>query len=133
MLNLSGKKRTVFLLHDHPVVREWLARLIDLQVDLSVCGDAEEADEAIAEIAGLRPDITVIDATLLNESAMSLIRDLSVAAPSMQVVVFSVYQDPQDAKQAMFAGARGYVNSATQILSAIRRVLEGELYLFDAL
>jgi DNA-binding NarL/FixJ family response regulator len=133
MTNPGGNKRTVFLLHYHPLVREWLGRLIDLQADLAVCGEAENAWEAVGEVAGLRPDIAVIDSTLLNESAISLISDLSVAAPKMQVVVFSVYDDKEDAKQAMLAGARGYVNRSTKVIAAIRRVLEGKLFLFDAL
>ena len=128
MINPGGNKRTVFLLHDHPIVREGLTRLIELQPDLSVCGEEEDSTEALAEVAGLRPDITIIDSILLNESAMSLISDLTRLAPSMRVVVLSVYDDEQDAKQAMRAGARGYVNRATQIIAAIRRVLEGELF-----
>jgi two-component system, NarL family, response regulator len=133
MINPRGDKRTVFLLHDHPVVREGLARLIELQPDLSVCGEEEDATEALAEVAGLRPDITIIDSILLNESAASLIGDLTRVAPSMKVVVISVYDDELDAKQAMRAGARGYVNRTRQIIVAIRRVLEGKLFLFDSL
>jgi DNA-binding NarL/FixJ family response regulator len=128
MTNPGRTKRTVFLLHDHAVVREGLTRLIELQPDLSVCGEEEDSTEAVAEVAGLRPDITIIDSILLSESAISLISDLTRVAPSMKVVVLSVYDDEQDAKQAMRAGARGYVNRATQIVSAIRRVLAGELF-----
>jgi len=133
MTNPTGNKRTVFLLHDHPLVREGLARLIELQPDLSVCGEEEDSTEALAEVAGLRPDITIIDSILLNESALSLISDLIRVAPSMKVVVLSVYDDEQDEKQAMRAGARGYVNRATQIIAAIRRVLEGKLFPGDEL
>jgi DNA-binding NarL/FixJ family response regulator len=128
MLNPGGNKRTIFLLHDHAVVREGLTRLIELQPDLSVCGEEEDSTEALAEVAGLRPDITIIDSILLNESAVSLISDLTRLAPSMKVVVLSVYDDKQDARHAMRAGARGYVNRASEIISAIRRVLEGELF-----
>ena len=131
MTNPGGNKRTVFLLHDHPLVREGLAQLIGLQPDLSVCGEEEDSTEALAEVAGLRPDITIIDSILLNESARSLISDLMRVAPSMKVVVLSVYDDKQEAKQAMRAGARGYVNRATQIISALRRVLEGKLFTGD--
>jgi two-component system response regulator DevR len=128
MINPTGNKRTVFLLHDHALVREWLTRLIELQPDLSVCGEEEDSTEAVAEVAGLRPDITIIDSILLSESAISLISDLTRVAPSMKVVVLSVIDDEKDAKQAMRAGARGYVNRATQIVAAIRRVLEGKLF-----
>jgi ActR/RegA family two-component response regulator len=128
MIDPGGNKRTVFLLHDHPVVREGLARLIELQPDLSICGVEEDSTEALAEVAGLRPDITIIDSILLNESATSLISDLTRVAPSMKVVVLSVFDDEEEAKQAIRAGARGYVNKATQIVAAIRRVLGGEQF-----
>ena len=123
-----ANKRTVFLLHDHPLVREGLTRLIELQPDLSICGEEEDSTEALAEVAGLRPDITIIDSILLNDSSVSLISDLTRVAPSTKVVVLSVYDDEQEAKQAMRAGARGYVNKATQIIAAIRRVLGGGLF-----
>ena len=128
MMNPGRKKRTVFLLHDHPVVREGLTRLIELQPDLSVCGEEGDSTEAVAEVAGLRPDITIIDSILLDESAISLISDLTRVAPSMKVVVLSVYDDEEDARQAMRAGAHGYVNRAIQIIAAIRQVLEGGLF-----
>jgi len=124
----DGNKRTVFLLHDHPVVREGLARLIELQPDLSICGEEEDSADALAEVAGLRPDVTIIDSILLNESSSSLISDLTRVAPSMKVVVLSVYDDEEEAEQAMRAGARGYVNKATQVIAAIRRVLGGERF-----
>ena len=128
MIDPICNKRTVFLLHDHPVVREGLARLIELQPDLSICGEEEDSTEALAEVAGLRPDVTIIDSILLNESATSLISDLTRVAPSMKVVVLSVYDDEEEAAQAIRAGARAYVNKVSQIIGAIRRVLEGERF-----
>jgi DNA-binding NarL/FixJ family response regulator len=128
MIDSVGNKRTVFLLHDHPVVREGLARLIELQPDLSICGEEEDSTEALAEVAGLRPDITIIDSILLSEAATSLISDLTRVAPSMKVVVLSVFDDEEEAEQAMRAGARGYVNKVTQIIAAIRGVLDGERF-----
>jgi DNA-binding NarL/FixJ family response regulator len=124
-----GHKRSVFLLYCHPLVREWLARLINLQSDLSVCGEAEEADEALAGIIRQLPDVVVIDSMLLETSATKLISELSRVGSPMKVVVFSVYEDDQDARRAMLAGAGGYVNCSARIVPAIRRVLEGKPFL----
>jgi DNA-binding NarL/FixJ family response regulator len=123
MIDPGATKRTVFLLLDDPLVRDGLTRLIEMQPDLSVCGEREDSAEAIPEIAGLRPDMVIIDSMLLHESAVSLISDLARVAPSMKVVVLSVYDDEEDARQAMRAGAHGYVNRAIQIIAAIRQVI----------
>ena len=132
-MNLSHNKRTVFLLHYHPLVREELLRLIDLQPDLSVCGEAKDSIGAVSEIAGLHPDITIIDSLLLSESEIDLINKLKHVAPATKVVVLSAWEDEQDAKQAILGGARGYTSRSTQILAAIRRVLEGKLFPCDEL
>jgi len=130
-MNPDANKRTVFLLHYHPLVREWLVRLIDLQPDLAVCGEAKNSTEAVNEVAGLHPDITIIDSILLGESAVGLIGDLTRVAPTTKVVVLSAWEDEDDARQALLDGARGYTSRATQILAAIRRVLEGKLFPSD--
>jgi len=127
-MNSEGTKRTVYLLHYHPLVREWLIRLIDLQPDLAVCGEAKDSTAAVTEVAGLHPDITIIDSILLGKSAVSLIGDLTRVAPSTKVVVLSAWEDEHDAEQALLGGARGYTSHSTQILAAIRRVLEGKLF-----
>lgn len=128
LMNQDDNKRTVFLLHYHPLVREGLLRLIDLQPDLSVCGEAKDSAEAVTEVAGLHPDITIIDSLLLNESEFDLISNLQRVAPATKVVVLSAWENEQDAKLAMLGGARGYTSRTTQILAAIRRVLEGKLF-----
>jgi len=132
-MNLNENKRTVFLLHYHPLVREGLVQLIDLQPDLSVCGEAIDSTAAVTEMAGLHPDITIIDSLFLSESPMDLISNLTRVAPSTKVVVLSAWENEEDAKQALLDGARGYTSRSTQILSAIRRVLEGKLFPGDEL
>jgi len=128
MIDPGGTKRTVFLLLDDPLVRDGLTRLIEMQPDLSVCGEREDSAEALPEIASLRPDMVIIDSMFLQESAVNLVSDLTRVAPAMKVVVLSVYDDEEDARQAMRAGAHGYVNRAIQIIAAIRQVLEGGLF-----
>ena len=61
-------QRTIFLVDDHPLVRDWLTRLIDEETDLKVCGCAETAESAISSIAKLRPDVIIVDIGLRGKS-----------------------------------------------------------------
>ena len=73
----SGKsKRKVFLVDDHPLVREWLTNLINQQADLAVCGEAESAPQAMAAIAAAKPDVAVVDLSLKDSSGIELIKSL---------------------------------------------------------
>jgi DNA-binding NarL/FixJ family response regulator len=116
---------------DHPLVREWLANLINQQSDLEVCGEAENAVGALAGIAHTAAELAVIDISLNAASGLELIKDLSVQYPSVAPLVLSMHEEEQYAERAMRAGARGYVRkreTSKNILAAIRRVLEGGIY-----
>jgi DNA-binding NarL/FixJ family response regulator len=124
-------KRKVFLVDDHPLVREWLGNLINRQADLEVCGEAGSAPQARERIEAARPDIVVVDITLESGSGLELIKDLRVMRPKMAVVVLSMHDESLYAERAMRAGARGYLvkkETTRNILHVIREVLEGRLY-----
>jgi DNA-binding NarL/FixJ family response regulator len=125
------QKRKVFLVDDHPLVREWLGNLINRQPDLEVCGEAGSAPEARERISAVEPNIAVVDITLENGSGLELIKDLRVLNPNTAVVVLSMHDESLYAERAMRAGARGYVvkkEATKRILHVIREVLEGRLY-----
>jgi hypothetical protein len=127
----AGKKRHVFIVDDHPLVREWLTNLINRQEDLMVCGDAEDAPEALRAMERLKPDIAVIDLTLPSGSGMNLIKDLQRVYPRMQVLVLSMHDESVYAERALRAGARGYVmksETTKKIISALREILLGGIY-----
>ena len=124
-------KRKVFLVDDHPLVREWLATLINRQADLAVCGEAESGPQALQKIEALVPDIAIVDITLEKGSGLELIKDLHLLCPDMPIVVLSMYDESLYAERSMRAGARGYVTkkeTTKKILLAIRQVLEGKVY-----
>jgi DNA-binding NarL/FixJ family response regulator len=124
-------KRKVFLVDDHPLVRDWLATLINRQPDLAVCGEAESAPEARRKIETQEPDVAVVDITLDKGSGLDLIKDLRLLCPQMAIIVLSMHDESLYAERALRAGARGYVvkkETAKKILLAIREVLEGKLY-----
>lgn len=129
-------KNRVFLVDDHPLVREWLTNLLNQQPDLEVCGEAENAAQALYGIAETKPDLAIIDISLNAASGLDLVKDLCIQHPSVAPLVLSMHEEELYAERAMRAGARGYVRkreTSRSILAAIRRVLEGGIYVSQRL
>ena len=126
----------VFLVDDHPLVREWLASLIERQSDLSVCGQSEDAATAVQEITRLQPDVVVVDLSLQGQTGLELIKQLQTLLPNPRVLVLSMHDEAFYAERALRAGALGYVMkraATTKVIEAIRKVLIGQLYVSEAL
>src|SRR2546428_3589796 len=129
----SNRKR-IFLVDDHPLVREGLANFINQQDDLIVCGEAEDSAEAIAGIGKTRPDVALIDISLKNESGLELVKSLETQFPLVALIVLSMHDEALYAERALRAGARGYVmkrETTKSVLTAIRRVLQGDVYVSE--
>ena len=126
----DGQKRRVFIVDDHPLVREWLTTLIDQQTDLAVCGEAATAAEAMRAVGSSKPDVAVVDISLTDSSGIELIKDLRNACPSLVVLVLSMHEESHYAARALRAGARGYLmkrETTRKVIPAIRQVLEGKI------
>jgi DNA-binding NarL/FixJ family response regulator len=126
----DGRKR-VFLVDDHPMVRERLAHLIDQQADLKVCGEASNVTEALEGIEHIQPDIAIVDLSLRDSNGLDLIKDLKVRGSRIPVLVLSMHAESLYAERVLRAGAMGYVSkqeSTRNILTAVRRVLEGGIH-----
>ncbi len=125
------KKVKVLIVDDHPVVREGLCRLINQEIDLKVCGEAEGVHQALEIIEALKPDIAIIDVSLKDTNGIELVKDIRVRYPQLAVLVLSMYDESLYAERALRAGARGYIMKqevAENVLKAIRKVLDGEIY-----
>jgi DNA-binding NarL/FixJ family response regulator len=132
----NRQKRRIFLVDDHPLVREWLTNLINQQDDLEVCGEAESAADALAGIAVTAPELAVIDIALNAASGLELVKDICIQHPLVAPLVLSMHEEELYAERAMRAGARGYVRkreTSKNILVAIRRVLAGGIYVSEKL
>lgn len=128
-------KKTVFLVDDHPLVREWLTNLIHQQPDLAVCGEAETGPQALSAILALKPQVAIVDITLKDSSGIELIKDLKRSCPGLAVLVLSMHEESHYAERALRAGARGYImkrETTHKVIAAIRQVLDGQLYVSDA-
>jgi len=129
-----ARKSRLFIVDDHPLVREGLANLINGQDDLFVCGEAEDSAEAIAAIMQARPDVALIDISLKNESGLELVKTLGSQFPLVALIVLSMHDEALYAERALRAGARGYVmkrETSKSVLASIRRVLEGGVYVSE--
>jgi DNA-binding NarL/FixJ family response regulator len=129
----AGKKRArILLVDDHPMVRERLAEIINREADLTVCGEAEDVQEALAAIPTGRPDLVIVDLTLKNSDGLELIKDVRSRWPRLRMLVVSMHDESLYAERAIRAGALGYITkqeATRNILVAIRRVLTGAIYL----
>lgn len=128
------QKHKVFLVDDHPLVREWLTNLINQQPDLVVCGEAESAPQAMSAIAAAKPDVAIVDLSLKDSSGIELIKNLKQSHPSVAVLVLSMHDESLYAERALRAGARGYImkrETTKKVVTAIRQVLEGKLYVSE--
>ena len=129
-----GRKSRVFIVDDHPLVREGLANLINAQNDLVVCGEAGDSARAIAGIVKARPHVALIDISLKNESGLELVKHLANQFPQVALIVLSMHDEALYAERALRAGARGYVmkrEASKSVLASIRRVLEGGVYVSE--
>src|ERR1051326_4614145 len=93
-------KHGVFIIDDHPLVREGLTNLINSQSDLIVCGEAKDSAEAIDGITKQRPDVAIIDISLANESGLELIKHLTKHFPELAMVVLSMHDEALYAERA---------------------------------
>jgi DNA-binding NarL/FixJ family response regulator len=135
-MSVQAKKCRVLLVDDHPIVRQGLALLIDREADLSVCGEAEGAHSAFHAIETLRPDIVVLDISLSGPDGLDVLKEIRMKSGSLPVLILSMHDETIYAERAMRAGANGYImkqEATEKVLVAIRRILQGEVYLSDRL
>jgi DNA-binding NarL/FixJ family response regulator len=126
----------VLLVDDHPIVRQGLALLIDREADLSVCGEAEGAHTAFHAIETLRPDIVLLDISLNGPDGLEVLKEIRMKSGSLPVLILSMHDESIYAERAMRAGANGYImkqEATEKVLIAIRRILQGDVYLSDRL
>ena len=130
------KKRKVFLVDDHPIVREGLGLLINGEADLMVCGESDGGTAILQTIGQLRPDIVVLDISLNGPDGIDLLKMLRITDPGLPVLILSMHDESTYAERTLRAGGNGYImkqEATEKVLTAIRRILRGEVYLSERL
>ncbi|MBN2376430.1 MAG: response regulator transcription factor [Sedimentisphaerales bacterium] len=132
----NEKKTQILIVDDHPVVRDGLTTIINHERDLNVCGEAEDAYQALKIVNELKPDVVVIDISLKNSDGIELTKSIKAGHLKMSVIVLSVHDESVYAERALLAGAKAYLMKdavSENIVKAIRTVLTDEIYVSDAI
>ena len=130
----QSTKKNVLVVDDHPLLRQGLALLINQQQDMQVCGEAEEAHAAMQAITQRRPDIMILDISLNGPDGLELLKSIRASDPDLPVLILSMHDEAIYAERALRARANGYImkqEATEKVLVAVRRILNGELYLSD--
>jgi len=133
---VKDNRTRILLVDDHAVVRFGIAQLINRQSDMVVCGEEEDAANALSAIAKVSPDLVTADISLKDSSGLELMRNIKAQYSKLPVLVVSAHDESIYAEIAFRAGALGYLmkqEALEKILTAIRRVLSGNIYVSDAL
>src|SRR5947207_8635983 len=128
------RKIRIFIVDDHPMMRQGLSQLIGNEPDLEFCGEAEDAATAVEQIDQLNPDLAIIDISLRSGNGIELIKDLQARQPELPVLVLSMHDESLYAERVLRAGGRGYVmkqEGGKKLMQAIRQVLSGRIYVSE--
>jgi DNA-binding NarL/FixJ family response regulator len=129
--NPVAKKRQVYLVDDHPIVRQGLIKLIEQEAGLEVCGEAGSVSEALDDIQKKAPDVVLVDISLEDSNGLELIKTMADLGLQIPTLVLSMHDESLYAEHALKTGASGYVMkqaAATTLIQAIEKVLDGEIY-----
>jgi DNA-binding NarL/FixJ family response regulator len=129
-----AEKSRVFLVDDHAMFREGLRQVIEREPDLTVCGDAAGAEEALPGVEKLMPDLVIVDLSLSGGTGIDLIKTLRAKYENLPILVVSMHEESLYAERALHAGANGYVmkqEPAKTVKAAIHKVLAGDMHLSE--
>lgn len=129
-----GKR--VVIIDDHPLIRRGLERMIQSGDGFAVCGEAGDADEAFALVRKELPDLAIVDVSLPGTNGIDLTKKLLAEFPRLAILILSMHDEADYAVRALRAGARGYMvkqEAVEKILSALRDVMEGRVYITPSL
>lgn len=132
----SSRVRRIVVVDDHPMMRVGLRQYLAQEPDVEVCGEAADAAEALSLLERVSPDLLILDISLEGRSGLDLLKDLRVRFPELPVLVHSMHDQSIYAERALRAGARGYLTkqeTGDKLLSAVRQVLRGEIFLSESL
>ena len=126
----------ILVADDHPILRRGLKEILVRELDGATCGEAGNAHQVLCEVHSQEWDLVILDVTMPGRSGLDVLRDLRSLRPKLPVLVLSMHPEDQLGKRALKAGASGYMNKESapeELIKAVRKVLEGRLYVSPAL
>ncbi|MGA3033592.1 MAG: response regulator transcription factor [Terracidiphilus sp.] len=132
----QATRKKILVVDDHPLMRQGLAMLINQQQDMQVCAEAEDAHAALMSIAQKSPDIVILDISLKGPDGLDLLKSIRTTHSNLPVLILSMHDEAIYAERALRARANGYImkqEATEKVLVAVRRILNGDVYLSDAM
>jgi DNA-binding NarL/FixJ family response regulator len=121
----------ILLVDDHPVVRQGLRTLLEGRTEWEVVGEASDGVEAVEKVSALQPDVVVLDVTMPRMNGIEACRSMKQKEPTPEVLFVTQHDSPQMMREALSAGARGYVvksNLARDLLEAVEAVSQHRVF-----
>jgi len=131
---MEKKKYSIFIVDDHPMMRDGISQVINQQPDLEVIAEASSGPEALDKLSDISPEIALVDISLKGMNGIELTREIRKRFKNLPVLILSMHPEKYYAERAVKAGAKGYImkhETSDKVLKAIRRVLEGKFYLSE--
>ena len=132
----SDNTLSILVVDDHPIVRQGLTELINHEEDLTVSAQADDAHNAMEMIKKKKPDMAIVDISLQGKSGIALIKDITSHYPNLPILALSMHDELLYAERALRAGAKGYImkqEATDKVITAIRKVLDGQLYVSETM
>jgi DNA-binding NarL/FixJ family response regulator len=120
---------------DHTIVREGLKQLLEAEADLTIAGEARNAEEVIELVRNTALDVLILDMSMPGRSGIELIRQVRLDCPKVRILILSMHEEEQYAVRAIKAGASGYLtkeSASSQLVQAIRKVATGGAFITPA-
>jgi DNA-binding NarL/FixJ family response regulator len=125
------KRITVLLAEDHMVVREGFRKMLELDADLEVIGEAKDGRQAVAQAGKLRPDVVLMDIAMPLLNGLEATRQILKAVPGTKILILSAHSDDAYIKNATESGAKGFLlkqTSSHEVCRAIREIHKGKTF-----
>lgn len=128
--------KSIFIVDDHPLIRRGIAQLIEQETGLTFAGEAGDSEEALKKIKKNIPDLVIVDINLKGSSGIELSSTLLTLYPKMLILIISMHDESLYVERVLKIGVKGYLmkeEATTHVVSAIRKILNGEIYLSDSI
>jgi len=132
----SSRKNKIFIVEDHPIFRDGISQLINKEDDMFVVGGCETSPECLKYLKDNQPDLIIVDITLKDSRGIELTKEIKKTYPALPVLILSMHEELIFADRVLKAGARGYMTkreATTKVIDAIRRVIQGKIYICDTM
>lgn len=124
---------TILIVDDHALLRQGIKKVIDLESDLAVIGEAADGEEAIKLALQLKPDVVLLDVNMPKKNGLEVTKELRQLAPDVKIVLLTIHDDENYVIEVVKAGATGYLLKDIEpgmLIKAIRSVYSGESFIY---